>query len=270
MTPQTAPPQATRFSPYVESWSSQDLRKIPGDSVTLAFLLSNKGQASWDGSIPLGAWLEKVRGSGKKVALSFGGATGTELATEIKDVKVLAKQYIDATMLYGAWKIDLDIEGASVADTASVQRRNAALVAVQAALPKVLLQYTLPVMPEGLDANCLALLRDAKAKGVRLHAVNVMAMDYGESYRGDMGDYAIQAAKATRAQLDSLGLKDAGVGITPMILQNDIKSEVFSLANAAKVAAFVAATPWVTFLGYWATGRDPGYKFASLFAKAVR
>lgn len=258
------------FSPYVECWTSQDLRKIPGTSVTLAFLLSRNGQASWDGTMPLDAWRERARASGKKIVLSFGGASGTELALAVTDVKALAKQYVEAAKRYEAWKIDLDIEGSAVGDKASVARRNTALLAVQATLPAVKLQYTLPVMPFGLDAACLALLRDAKTRGVRLDAVNVMAMDYGPSYAGDMGQYAVQAAQATRRQLDDLGLKGVGIGITPMILQNDVENEVFTLKHAKRVADFAAQTPWVRFVGYWASGRDPGYEFAKVFANKLQ
>lgn len=256
------------FSPYVESWTSQDLRKIPGRSVTLAFLLSDRqGRAAWDGTMQLDTWLARVRASGKRVALSFGGASGTELALAVTDVKALAAQYVASARRYGAWKIDLDVEGWALGDEASVRRRNSALVAVQATLPALRLQYTLPVMPFGLDAGALALLRDAKARGVRLHAVNVMAMNYGDSFTGDMGDYAIQAARATRRQLDALGLKNVGVGITPMVLENDVRANVFTLQDARQVADFAAATPWVRFVGYWATGRDPRHAFATVFSK---
>lgn len=264
-----APPPLPVFSPYVECWTSQDLRKIPGRSVTLAFLLADaQGRApAWDGTMPLDAWLGRVRASGKRVVLSFGGASGTDLARAVTDVKALAAQYVAAARRYDAWKIDLDVEGWSLGDQASVRRRNAALVAVQATLPALKLQYTLPVMPHGLDAACLALLRDAKGRGVRLHAVNVMAMNYGDSFDGDMGAYAIQAARATRAQLDALGLKNVGVGITPMVLQNDVRANVFTLQDARQVADFAAATPWVRFVGYWATGRDPRLAFATVFSR---
>ena len=61
-----------------------------------------------------------------------------------------------------------------------------------------------------------------------------------------------------RKQLDGLGMKKTGVGITPMIGENDVQGEVFTLADAKKVATFADKTPWVTFVGFWSVGRDNG------------
>lgn len=257
------------FAPYVECWADRDLSNLPGHALTLAFLLSRGGKASWDGTMPLEHWLPRTRASRKTIVLSFGGASGTELALDVKDPKALAAQYVKAARTYGAARLDFDIEGWSTADAASVSRRNQALRLVQDELPGVELQYTLPVMPHGLDAGCLAILKDAKAKGVKLHAVNVMAMNYGDSYRGDMGKYAIQAARATREQLKALGLAGTGVGITPMVMENDVKANVFTLEDARQVADFAAATPWVKFVGFWSAGRDKKQEFGRVFASKL-
>jgi hypothetical protein len=139
-------------------------------------------------------------------------------------------------------------------------------------------------MPFGLDAACLALLRDAKAAGVALDAVNLMVMDYGGSFTGDMGAYAIEAAKAVRKQLKDLGMGGVGVGLTPMIGQNDVAGEVFTLEDARQLGKFAASVPWVKFVGFWAVGRDNGrrswlgdssmisqkeYEFTKTFAKML-
>ncbi len=251
----------TVFAPYFEAYRTHDIRAVPCKAITLAFLLgNNNGQLAWDGTMPLTAWRLRATSSGKNIVLSFGGAGGAELALLERDPARVADAYIGAAKMYNATRLDFDIEGGAVADTKSIKVRNRALALVQRALKKVALQYTLPVMPHGLDAACLALLRDAAAAGVVLDAVNVMAMDYGESYTGNMGDYAVQAATAVRRQLDDLGMKAVGVGITPMIGHNDVRDEVFTLADAKKVAVFAARTPWVKFVGFWATGRDTGRK----------
>lgn len=259
------------FSPYVESWGSLDIGRYPGRSVTLAFLLAGSGGTAlaWDGTMPLDHWLTRAKASKKQIVLSFGGAAGTELAdTDLPPTK-LAAEYIRAANMYSATRLDFDIEGSGLWDTDTIRKRNAALVILQKRLPGVKIQYTLPVMPFGLDSACLALLSDAKAAGVRLDAVNVMAMNYGDSFREDMGTYAIQAAKATRAQLLELGFKNPGVGITPMILQNDVAVERFSIQDAREVADFAAKNAWVRFVGFWAAGRDPNQKFAKLFASRL-
>ena len=259
--PAPAPKPKPVFAPFFESYKSTDLAKVPAKAVTLAFLLGNAAkQLSWDGTMPLNEWQARAKASGKTIVLSFGGAAGAELAHTLRDPAKLASAYAGAAKMYASKRLDFDIEGAGVGDTKTVAIRNRALALLPALVPGVKLQYTLPVMPFGLDAACLALLRDAKTRGVRLDAVNLMVMDYGGSYTGDMGEYAIQAAKAVRAQLGELGMGDVGVGLTPMIGQNDVQGEVFTLEDARQLGKFAASTPWIKFVGFWAVGRDNGRK----------
>ena len=73
-----------------------------------------------------------------------------------------------------------------------------------------------------------------------------MTMDYGDGAApnpdGQMGEYAIQAAQSLHSQLKQ-AYADAGtaiddaalwqkVGVTPMIGQNDVATEVFDLEDA--------------------------------------
>ena len=98
-------------------------------------------------------------------------------------------------------------------------------------------------MPSGLDADSLALLESANEHDVQVSTVNIMTMNYGESYDGDMGDYAITAAKAAHTQLKkTFGTTDAaawrGMALTSMIGVNDVDNETFTLADAAEVRTF--------------------------------
>src|SRR6202034_2929941 len=94
------------------------------------------------------------------------------------------------------------------------------------------------------------LLTGAFSAGVKIAAVNVMAMDFGDASAPDpatmMGTYAIDAATATDAQLAGLlGIGDAAawakVAVTPMIGQNDQADEVLTIAAAEQLEAFAAA-----------------------------
>ena len=72
-------------------------------------------------------------------------------------------------------------------------------------------------------------------------AVNVMTMNYGTSFGGNMGDYAVRAATAAQSQLkQALGLSDRaawqGLGVTPMIGVNDVKGETFTLGGRGEGA----------------------------------
>lgn len=157
-------------------------------------------------------------------------------------------------------KVDFDVEGGALPNTAANTRRAQAIAKLQAQHPGLDVSFTLPVMPEGLTQDGVNLLSDAKADGVGIGTVNVMAMDYGSSYSGDTGGYAEQAATATQAQVKSvLGLSDADawktVAVTPVIGVNDVSSEVFTVDDATRLAGF-ATSKGLGGLSMWSAARD--------------
>lgn len=157
-------------------------------------------------------------------------------------------------------KVDFDVEGGAIANATANSRRAKAIAQLQAGHSGLEVSYTLPVMPTGLTQDGVNLLADAKANGVRIATVNIMAMDYGASFSGDMGGYAIDAATATRAQIRSLlGLSDAAawkaVAVTPMIGVNDVSTEVFTVDDASQLVAF-AKSKGLGRLSMWSATRD--------------
>ena len=46
------------------------------------------------------------------------------------------------------------------------------------------------------------------------------------------------------------------IGLTPDIGQNDVKTEVFSLEDAAALVAWGKAQPWVASVSFWDSNRD--------------
>jgi hypothetical protein len=95
---------------------------------------------------------------------------------------------------------------------------------------------------------------------VSVSAVNIMAMDYGASFSGDMGDYAISAATATQAQVKSaFGLSDSAawkaVAVTPMIGVNDTAVEIFTVSDASQLVTF-AKSKGLGWLSMWSAARD--------------
>jgi hypothetical protein len=191
------------------------------------------------------------------VTFSFGGASGTELGQACNTVASLQAAYQSVISTYNLTWIDLDIEGNAVTNTASIDLRNKALVGLEAANPNLKVSYTLGVMPTGLPTAQLNLLLNAKSNGVRVDIVNIMAMDYSSQLKGDMAQYAIQATQSTQNQLINNGIS-AAIGITPMIGQNDMRGEIFTLANANTLAAWAQSTSYVTELSFWAVERDNG------------
>ncbi|MFJ1745818.1 chitinase [Streptomyces sp. NPDC088116] len=197
--------------------------------------------------------------SGSGLRVSFGGAAGTELALACGSADRLAAAYAKALDAVGATGADFDIEGDALTDTASITLRNKAIAQLQQERD-LDITYTLPVMPDGLEESGTAVLADAVERDVDISAVNVMAMNYGSSYDGDMGDYAEQAAEAAHDQIaGALGLSSRqawkSLHITAMIGVNDVAAETFTLQDAAQLRAF-ATEKGVGALSMWSTFRD--------------
>ncbi len=271
---------ATDVAPYFETWayggSAKPATLMAAKSAgnvlgaTMAFGVSAGGCTLGGGldAIMSGAGRTNVanfQAAGGRVILSFGGADGTYLEGACSDDGMynLVKSVIDTTKVYA---IDFDVEGSQLDNAVLNTRRNNVVKRLQAAYPTLYVSYTLPVDPGGLESDAIAVVRSANSAGVKVSMVNVMAMDYGpDSDQGrDMGDLAISAATGTFNQIKAIftGKTDAQlwamIGVTPMIGVNDSQNEVFSVADASKLAAF-AQQKGLGLLAYWAMQRDmPG------------
>lgn len=273
--PRTAAPTAKAaagFAPYVDT-SLTPAYDLPGTAkksgvkdYTLAFVTSGGGcDPKWGGSGALGddavaRQIPALRKAGGDVRVSFGGATGSELGLVCTSADQLAAAYGKVIDQFKLTKVDFDIEGGALPDTAANTRRAQAIDRLQKKHPGLDVSFTLPVMPEGLTQDGVNLVADAKKNGVKVSTVNVMAMDYGASYSGDMGTYATQAATATQGQIKkALGLSDAAawktVAVTPMIGVNDVQQEVFRLDDAEQLVAF-AKDKHLGGLSMWSSTRD--------------
>lgn len=260
------------FAPYVDTslYPAFDLlgtAEATGvKNYNLAFLTDGGGcTPKWGGVTDLtgdgvAAQIGALRAKGGDVRVSFGGASGSELATTCSSADALAAAYGKAIDAFKLTKVDFDIEGGALPNTAANTRRARAIAELQAQHPGLDVSFTLPVMPEGLTQDGVNLLADAKSNGVRIDTVNIMAMDYGASYSGDMGTYAEQAATATQAQVKSvLGRSDSAawktVAVTPMIGVNDVSSEVFKVEDAGQLVDF-AKSKGLGGLSMWSATRD--------------
>ncbi|MEV6548211.1 cellulose binding domain-containing protein [Streptomyces sp. NPDC051597] len=275
-TPTTPQPPTTgttsRFAPYIDTslYPAYDLldtaAKTGVKEFHLAFITSGGGCTPlWGGvsgldSDAVAAQIGALRAKGGDVRVSFGGASGSELGLVCKSAGELATAYGKVIDAYKLTKVDFDIEGAALPDTAANARRAQAIAQLQKSHPGLDVSFTLPVMPEGLTQPGVDLVADAKKNGVAVSAVNIMAMDYGPAYSGDMGTYAIQAATATQAQIKGvLGLSDAAawkaVAVTPMIGVNDVNTETFTVDDATQLVDF-AKSKGLGRLAMWSGARD--------------
>lgn len=238
---------------------------------TLAFMQSaGPGAVGWGGygslanDAPTGdgvsilTRIQELKAVGGNVIISFGGAAGTDPATVATSAQQLQVEYQSVINKYGVNSLDFDIEGGTVSDQSSIHLRDQALVALEAANPGLKVSFTLPVLPTGLVDSGLKVLQSAKADGLHIDVVNIMAMDYGVDSGKQMGTDAINAALSTYTQLQKLGMANTKIGITVLIGINDISNEIFTLADAQQVLSFAQGKSWISELSIWSIARDNG------------
>ncbi len=265
------------FSPYVDitldvHWDNEanDLQPVDlsalsqssgNQSFHLAFITdAGDCQPAFGGvsAYPL-SWIQRVSDKAYRQHIelipSFGGAAGMDVSRNCSQGQ-LVKLLSDTQAIVHNQIFDFDIENG----TADVNKWISALAQFQQSHPKVQYSFTLPVMPEGLVAQGQEILRLA-AKAKLNFSVNIMAMDYGYAYDGDMGDYAIKASRNTFNYLKTLYPKAsdksvwARIEVTPMIGVNDVNVEKFTLINANKLYQF-AKQQGLNRLSMWSINRD--------------
>ncbi|MEU4469327.1 chitinase [Streptomyces sp. NPDC024017] len=268
--PSTSSPAGTgtSYAPYVSATEAAGTDSAGSPTAyNLAFVIADGDDCTprWNGTHAIGdstvtSRIARLKEDGGKVRVSFGGASGKELAANCDSASELAAAYGKALDAAGATLADFDIEGDELSDSASVALRSKAIARLQQERGGLEVSFTLPVMPSGLDEDGLALLGSANDNGVQVSTVNLMTMNYGSSYDGDMGGYALTAAKAAHTQLKKVfGTSDAtawqGMALTSMIGVNDVDNETFTLADAAEVRAF-AEEKGIAWVSMWSTARD--------------
>ncbi len=270
-------------SPYVDvtltpTLHFEDPAEQPSGDVVLAFIVADPADActpSWGSyysldaasrALDLDRRIVRLRERGGDAVVSFGGLLNDEIAVVCEDPAKLVAAYQMVIDRYDLTVVDFDIEGAQIANGEANARRAAAIVELQRANPDLQVWLTLPVAPHGLDAGAIALIDTTLQAGVNLAGVNVMTMNYSASL-GTMnvreGNEA--ALLATFQQVDG-AYQRAGtpltekeiwgrIGATPMIGQNDVPGEVFTLGDARAMMSF-AQKVHLGRVSFWSANRD--------------
>lgn len=268
------------------------------DTVVLAFVVAaaaTECSPSWGGyysmtdagrALDLDRRIDAMRRDGAHVALSFGGALNTELASACSTVAALEDAYSSVLDRYGIATIDLDLENSNLADSAANARRAEALARLQrqreADGSALEVWVTLPTATDGLTGQGLDAVRQLLEAGVSLAGVNAMTMNFGVDLGSrSMADVSIDALEAVHDQLTSL-YAELGValpaegawavmGATPMIGQNDVAGEVFTLQDASELNEF-AQQKQLARMSMWSSNRDrtcgPNYPDTSVVSDA--
>jgi hypothetical protein len=275
------------FAPYYETYdTSTDLAATSQQSgaryVSLAFLetaTSGSCTAYWNGdtSDPIayssfGSDIAAIQAAGGNVIPSFGGytadTTNTDIADSCTSVPAIAQVYESLITTYHVTRIDLDVEGNSVTDTAGINRRNEAIALVEAWAAahhqRIQFSYTLPTNPTGLTASGLSVLQNAVADGARIATVNLLTFDYYIGTEQNMVADTESAAASVVAQLQTLYPTASPrqlwhmIGVTEMPGIDDFgPDETFSQADAVTILHW-AEQQGIGFLSFWALQRDNG------------
>jgi Glycosyl hydrolases family 18 len=275
------------FAPYFETYdTSAGLAALSQQSgarfLSLAFLQTDQAgscTAYWDGntSQPIspasfGSDIAAIQSRGGNVIPSFGGftadTTGTELADSCSSVSSIAQVFESLITTYNVPRIDLDIEGDSVTNTAGINRRNEAVAQTEAWAAahgrNIQFSYTLPTFPTGLPAAELGVLQNAVADGAKISTVNLLTFDYFIGTQQNMLTDTESAASALVGQLQTLYPGEPSrqlwhmVGVTEMPGIDDFgPDETFTKAQALAILLWADRTGIGT-LSFWALQRDNG------------
>ena len=275
------------YAPYFETWTSDSLTTVSQQSgvkhFTLAFLETTSKSSctlAWNGSksqtVASGRYLSEIqtlRAAGGDVIPSLGGWSadqgGTEIGDSCKSVSSIVAAYQELVTVYDVSRIDMDIEGRSLTNTAGITRRNQAIAQLQAWATQqgrpLTISYTLPTSASGLEASGVAVLQNALDNGVRIDFVEPMVFDYYDKVTTDMGSAAITALQGLHAQLHTLLPTKSDLqlwAIEGATIMNGIddypkKTEVTTLADAQRLRDFAVANG-MSALSMWAIQRDNG------------
>lgn len=276
------------FAPYVDvtampTYHFEQIDPEKTRNLMLAFVVGKTGESctpTWgtyysmdeaSQKLDLDRRIARYRQVGGKVAISFGGVLNSELGLSCKDEDELYDAYKSVISRYEVETLDFDLEGESLKDKESITRRAKVLAKLQKDFEnddkKIAVWLTLPVTstgltPEGTEAVSLTL-----KEGVNLAGLNVMTMNYGDSKgkNESMFEASKRALTETHRQLGIL-LRQAGInlsdatlwlkiGATPMIGQNDIVNEIFTLDDAKNLNQFAVENGMVR-MSMWSLNRD--------------
>lgn len=279
---------AASFAAYVDvavtpQFAFEEPISAAARDVVLSFVVASPGAPctpSWGRDYPLDSAsneldldrrVARLRQNKGDISVSFGGAANSELATVCSDENALLAAYRAVVNRYDVRTIDIDLEGSALTDPMANARRARVLNKLQQERAeehkKLAVWLTLPVTPTGLSTEARSTVAATLKGGVELSGVNMMTMNYGASRltSQSMAVASIAALEASHRQLGGI-YADAGdpigpatmwnrMGATPMVGQNDLPGEIFSLADARALNAF-ARDKGIARLSMWSLNRD--------------
>ena len=261
------------FAPYLYLGASNKVNikeyynKTKCNNIILAFLNYDTGFPQWSDGINYysGGIDEVVHFIHEKqgnIIISSGGANGIELTNKMS-VDECVKIYKYFYDVYQIKHFDFDIEGIYLGNNSLVLKRCQLIKEIKKQVPNAIIQYTIPISPDGLHNDSKNLLITSKQENVIPDIINLMTMDFGIYYapngNTDMAKYCIQCIENVEKQLKEYYI-ESKIGVTPMIGLNDCNDEVFSLSNARELVSYCKNKNNIKLLSFWCINRDNGSK----------
>src|SRR5580700_4006105 len=187
---QSTPLPTHVFAPYFEAYNGDNPVTLSQESgaryLTFAFIQTASAgscTAYWNGdtSEPLtsanfGSDIATIQADGGNVIPSFGGESadnsGTDIADSCTSVSSIAQVYENVITTYNVPRIDLDIEGDSLTNTAGIERRNEAVAQVESWAAangrSIQFSYTMPSTTTGMDSQEESIIQNAISVGAQV------------------------------------------------------------------------------------------------------
>ncbi len=286
--PRLSPPW---FAPYVDAsltpfYQFQDSSDNLSPNVILGFVTAS---SSGDGAACSPAWggeyslaqaaismnidrrIVQFRQEGGNATISFGGEGGADLSVACQSVSALESAYLEVIERYGLRTIDLDDEQAAAFQPTAMDRRVAAI----AALEKVFAAHddalkvwlSLPAGPNGFGAPELTEVRVMLRDHVQIAGVNSLDIDFGDNKHPvtQMLPAVETSLRDVHGQLTTLyagghiALNSqqvwARMGSTVQIGENAVKDESFGLFDAQLLVGFADGVG-LGRVSMWSLNRD--------------
>jgi hypothetical protein len=261
-----APVASTRVNGAVVPLASDGRSALPAGIrvLTLAFASGECGTERWgelDGQQVADANIAALQRAGIGYVISTGGEGHVFTCASHDGMDAFIARYASAGLL----GLDFDIEAGQtaqqIADLASAARH------VQDRHPQLRISFTLATLAAsdgsgaGLNAHGQRVLLALKAAGMRTAYINLMVMNYGPAQRkncvvrADRCDMAASARQAVENLHRKHGVPYARIEVTAMPGVNDVVGNVFTTADAYRLARF-ARQRGLAGLHYWSLDRD--------------
>ncbi len=213
------------------------------------------GHAHTPVAAPVGAGVGALQSSGGDLSVSFGGPTGVPLGEACGGAYETADAEAGVLYRLDAGAVDIDVEGAELADPAAVAAELGAAQVEQQRNPGMYVSITVPTTPTGVDSDVVSLLETARGLGFRPDSFTIKPE--GGGFTGAAAE--ITALQDFNAQLVSVfGWTTAEAysfeGIDQTVGRTGEGTRL-TTAAATRVLDFALADGMSRYT-FWAVGRD--------------